>query len=181
MEHVFETEIYRQLLAAKIAETAHLPLQKPSDPPIDLLVADHSLIFYRGIKALLTSQAPDSFILTGGVTTGRGLIEKLQTHKPQLVMIDVSLPQGNGIDTAAWVKQHYPGIKLLATSDFESPVEVQLMIRAGADGFITKNCSAEELILALRTAHAGGRYFGIGVHTSLAEEEVDGSNEKRKG
>ncbi|MBM3811914.1 MAG: response regulator transcription factor [Acidimicrobiia bacterium] len=129
-----------------------------------LLVEDHQIV-RDGIKAIL--ERCEDFQVIGGVDTGTEAILFCRRTPPDLVVMDLSLPGLNGIETTAEVLRHCPSTHVVVLSAFDDDKHVLSAIRAGAHGFLVKKASLLDLIDALRTVARGGLYFSPEVSTKL--------------
>lgn len=124
-----------------------------------ILVEDHAL-FRLGVKSAIMNEHADICIV-GEADSGTALFELLETTIPDLILLDILLPDISGIDIARRIKREYPGIKILAISAENTAVAVQDMLDIGVEGFISKRQGvAEEIVQAIRTIMNGYEYFG---------------------
>jgi DNA-binding NarL/FixJ family response regulator len=121
-----------------------------------LLVDDHAII-RQGLSSLLEKQ-PDIEVV-GGVEDGRQAIETVRKLNPDLVIMDISMPNLNGIDATRKIAEEIGGVKIIALSIHSSKRFVAEMLKAGASGYILKDCLFDELIEAIRTVLGGGIYL----------------------
>ncbi|HEX8847504.1 MAG TPA: response regulator transcription factor [Pyrinomonadaceae bacterium] len=121
-----------------------------------LLADDHTLI-REGLKALINAQ-PDMDVV-GEASDGKAACQEAKALRPDLVVMDVSMPELNGAKATERLKQALPEIKVLALTVHEDKGYLQQMIQAGASGYMLKRAAAEELIHAIRTIAAGGIYL----------------------
>jgi DNA-binding NarL/FixJ family response regulator len=121
-----------------------------------LLVDDHAII-RQGLSSLLEKQ-PDIEVV-GGVEDGRQAIETVRKLNPDLVIMDISMPNLNGIDATRKIAEEIGSVKIIALSIHSSKRFVAEMLKAGASGYILKDCLFDELIEAIRTVLGGGIYL----------------------
>ncbi|UEM18602.1 response regulator transcription factor [Skermanella mucosa] len=124
---------------------------------IRVAVADDHPVVLAGIKALL--QAAPEITLVGDATTGKAAIELIRQAAPDIAVIDISLPDLSGLDIARRVAETCPKVKLLALTVHEDRAYVQLLLQAGARGYILKRSAAEDLVRAIRAVAAGGVFL----------------------
>jgi DNA-binding NarL/FixJ family response regulator len=124
---------------------------------IRVAVADDHPVVLAGIKALL--QAAPEITLVGDATTGKAAIEMIQQAAPDIAVIDISLPDISGLEIARRITETCPTVKLLALTVHEDRAYVQLLLQAGARGYILKRSAAEDLVRAIRAVAAGGVYL----------------------
>jgi DNA-binding NarL/FixJ family response regulator len=118
------------------------------------LVDDHRL-FLAGVKSELAAE----FSIVGTAYDVDAAIEGIRDLKPDVVLIDVHMPDGGGVAVVAGVAETHPDIKFLALSVSDSAEDVIAMIRAGARGYVTKTIGPEELADAIRRIDAGDAVF----------------------
>jgi DNA-binding NarL/FixJ family response regulator len=118
------------------------------------LVDDHRL-FLSGVKAELSEE----FRIVGAAHDVDSAIAEIRGHNPEVVLVDVHMPDGGGIAVIDAVAQTNPDVKFLALSVSDSAEDVIAMIRAGARGYVTKTIEPPELVDAIRRVHAGDAVF----------------------
>lgn len=121
------------------------------------LVDDHKL-FREGLAELISAFSNYKVFLEAD--NGKNFIEKLN-HKdlPDLVILDISMPEMDGYQTAQWLKQHYPEIKILVLSMFDNESAIIRMMRLGVKGYILKDIRKLELKAALDSLTVKGYYY----------------------
>ena len=122
--------------------------------PRILLADDHSLIL-TGIRTLLA----DRFELVGAVEDGRALVEEALRVRPDLVILDVTMPLLNGIEAARQIKKAWPEAKLLFLTMHSDPFYLREALQAGACGYLLKSSANEELDKAVRSVLKGELYL----------------------
>ena len=131
-----------------------------SKRPRILLADDHPLML-EGIRAVL---APH-YEIAGTMSDGRALVEAALRLKPDLIVVDITMPQLNGIDAAIQIKTSLPGIKLLFVSMHSSSVYVRAALDAGGNGYVLKSAVLEELLDAVQSVLRGRVYVSRGLST----------------
>jgi len=121
-----------------------------------LLVDDHAII-RQGLISLLEKQ-PDIEVV-GGVEDGRQAVDAVRQLAPNLVIMDISMPNLNGIDAARKIAEEIGGVKIIALSIHSSRRFVAEMLKAGASGYILKDCLFDEMMEAIKTVLGGGIYL----------------------
>lgn len=121
------------------------------------LVEDHDLV-RDGLKALLAS-IPDIAII-GEAANGKSLFEKLRIVQPDIIVLDISLPDISGIEITKRLRHDYPQIKVLILSMYTHEDFVTGAIRSGARGYLPKNTSRDELVKAIYAIYRGEEFFG---------------------
>jgi two-component system invasion response regulator UvrY len=121
------------------------------------LVDDHVVL--RQSLGILIHKLED-FTVVLEADNGRHLSEQLQIHSlPDIILLDVTMPVTDGFETANWLRQKYPQIKVLALSMLDNELVVIRMLKNGARGYILKDCEPEELFNALHKVHDQGYYY----------------------
>lgn len=122
------------------------------------LVDDHTLI-REGIKMLI--QTIPGYTVVLECNNGKELTEKISTYggRIDVILLDVRMPEMDGYETAAWLSQHKPEIKILALSTMDEETSIIKMIQNGAKGYVLKNVATEELKRAVSDVLQKGFYF----------------------
>ncbi|MCW3074593.1 MAG: two component transcriptional regulator, LuxR family [Flaviaesturariibacter sp.] len=134
---------------------------------ITVFIADDHLIFRDGLKLLISKLAMQGLCCIGEAENGNGLLEQLGHLQPDIILMDIQMPQLDGIETTAYLQKHFPAIKVLALSSHEDLWSVADMIAAGAKGYLLKNTEKDELLTAIKKVHGGGTYFTPAVAAHL--------------
>jgi DNA-binding NarL/FixJ family response regulator len=119
-----------------------------------LLLADDHTLLLEGIRLLLEPE----FELVGSVEDGQALLTAAKTQKPDLILLDISMPVLNGIDAARRLRRILPSAKLIFLTMHADPDYVAEAFRAGAMGYLLKRSAASELITAIREVLKGNHY-----------------------
>jgi len=121
-----------------------------ADREILIAIVDDHTMFRQGISSIL-SESEDIRIVFDAAN-GSELKEKITTHPvPHVVLMDITMPKVNGYDATRWLKQNYPSVKVLALSMFEEDEPIIKMLKCGAGGYILKESTAADLVLAIKT------------------------------
>jgi len=141
--------------------------------PITIVLADDHPVVLAGVKALL--QGADEMTLVGEATTGPEALALIRDRRPDIAVIDISLPELNGLDLARRAAEECPDVKLLALTVHEDRAYVQPLLQAGVRGYLLKRSAAEELIRAIRAVADGGIYLDPAI-AEKALRPVEGRN-----
>lgn len=127
------------------------------------LVDDHALML-EGLARLLAKD----FEVVGTATTGRKLLEEIERVRPDVVLLDVGMPEMNGIEAARRLSRSHPKIKIVFVSQRLDPAYLDAAFNAGAKGYVAKQSAAEELVRAIRMA-LRDRYYvtPLAIHDQL--------------
>jgi DNA-binding NarL/FixJ family response regulator len=122
-----------------------------------ILLADDHKIIRDGLKLLVNDQ-PDMHVV-GEAGNGREVLEKAGELKPNVVVMDLSMPEMNGLQATARLKEERPEIKVVALTVHEDESYLRQLCQAGAAGYVLKRSAGDELIQAIRTVAKGGLFF----------------------
>ena len=134
-----------------------------------LIVEDHTL-FRAGLRMLLTQDADIEVV--GESDNGRDAIRAVGELKPHVVMMDLSMPGMNGIEAIADIKRRYPDTRVLVVTLHKTEEFIFASLRAGADGYILKDATHEELRLAVRSVSIGKTYLSRDVSVKVANADL---------
>lgn len=129
-----------------------------------LLVDDHMLVL-DGLQARLEME--DNIDIIATASNGQEALEKAGETQPDLVLMDVSMPVLNGLEATKRFKAEQPNVKILMLSMHHDKEYILSLIQSGANGYVLKDVSSEELVQAINTVHQGGTYFSSGASDSL--------------
>ena len=124
---------------------------------IKTIIADDHRIFREGLKELLKSD--ENIQIIGEVANGKELLDMLTTEIPNIILLDINMPVMDGAEAAVQISKLYPDIKMLVLSMAGDETNYNKMIEAGAHGFLLKESSSRELLIAIEEIHHGGAYF----------------------
>lgn len=130
-----------------------------------MLVDDHELV-RLGIKRLL--QDVSGLKVVGEAGTGEEAVRLAKECIPDVVLMDVQMPGIGGLEATRKMVRHNPDIKVLALTIYGDEPYPSRLLQAGAVGYITKGCAAEEMIRAIRTVNSGQRYISSDIAQQLA-------------
>ncbi|HEY1686563.1 MAG TPA: response regulator transcription factor [Tepidisphaeraceae bacterium] len=136
--------------------------------PIRVLLADDHGLVRAGIAMMLRQQKDIEIIAEA--ENGRGAVELAGKLSPQVVVMDISMPDLNGIDATHRILQLSPAPKVLALSGHTDQKSVVEILRAGASGYVVKNAPAEELLLAIRTVADGKSFLSPQIAGTVLED-----------
>jgi DNA-binding NarL/FixJ family response regulator len=135
-------------------------------------VDDHPLL-REGIATLIKNQ-PD-MVLVAEASNGRDAIQQFQKHKPDVTLMDVRLPDINGIDVMIEIRNEFPDARIVMLTTFEGDAEIQRALEAGARGYMLKSMPPKELVDVIRQVHAGKKRIPPEIAAQLAEHMSDES------
>lgn len=141
-------------------------MKGPQNKRIRILLADDHPIVRDGLRQLIRAH-PDLEVV-GEAANGRQAIDQAKRLRPDIVVMDLTMPGLNGLEATVLLTRCQPATKVLVLSVHEDVSYLQQLIGAGARGYVLKRAAADELVRALRTVAAGGVYYDSG----LAEQSL---------
>jgi DNA-binding NarL/FixJ family response regulator len=138
---------------------------------IRIVLADDHAILRAGLRSLLESQP--GFTVVGEADNGRQALRLAAEKTPDLVLMDVSMPDLNGIDAARQLRSDHPGVRVLALSMYSNRQFIEGMLAAGVSGYLLKDCVMDELIDALRTVARGQTYLSPKIAGTVVRGYLD--------
>jgi DNA-binding NarL/FixJ family response regulator len=135
-----------------------------------LSVDDHALV-REGIAALINDQADMKLAAQGA--TGKDAIQGYREHRPDVMLLDVRLPDMNGIDAMITIRSEFPEARIIIVTSSEGDVEMQRALEGGASGYIVKSMPPQTLVEAIRKVHAGKKAIPAEVAARLADHYSD--------
>jgi len=117
-------------------------------------------------------------MIIGKAINGKQLIKLLETKRPDIILLDIIMPELDGIETLKIVKKKYELIKIIMLSQFGERGLIKKCIELGADGYLLKDCGKQELIHSIKTVNAGGTWFEIRniIHNLKKEVSISSPN-----
>jgi two-component system response regulator NreC len=140
-----------------------------------LIVDDHTM-FREGVKSLLEKQADMEVV--GEAANGQATLEKVKNLRPDMVLLDISMPGRSGLDVISQIKKIDSRIKVLMLSMYENEEYLCRALKAGASGYVIKRAAADDLVASIKAARAGEVYLSPSMSTQLVNKYLMlGSNE----
>ncbi|MBS1526959.1 MAG: response regulator transcription factor [Bacteroidetes bacterium] len=138
--------------------------------PINLAIADDHKIFRNGLKATLEDYPDLKLIIEA--SNGKELIGQMATQVPDVVLMDIKMPEMDGMQTTAYLREHFGQVKVLTLSMHNEDKYIVDMMKAGASGYLLKNAEPEEIIEAIATVYNKGFYFNEHLSVTLIKQLV---------
>jgi len=133
------------------------------------IVDDHYMVI-EGIRSLLQNEKGIEW--TGHAMTAASCLAFLKKQQPDVILMDINLPDKSGIDLCKEVKEKYPAVFVIGVSTFNQQSFIQKMIDNGASGYVLKNATQEELTDAVETVIKGKMYLSEDASQALRKEEI---------
>lgn len=135
-----------------------------------LTVDDHPML-REGIAALVASQ-PD-MKLVAEASTGREAVEQFRKHKPDLTLMDLQMPEMDGIEAMGAICSEFPEARIIVLTTYKGDVQVLRALKAGARAYLLKGLLRKELLETIRAVHAGQKRIPAEIAAELADHAVD--------
>lgn len=142
---------------------------------ITVFLADDHAVVREGLKLLLEMQSDIQVI--GDAENGRDALRQVTKLHPDVVIMDISMPELNGIDAAQQILEQCPSTKIIILSMHSASEHIFRALRAGVKGYLLKESAGVEVAQAVRTVHKGGRYLS----QKISDQVIDNYLEKNEG
>ncbi|MDA2626169.1 response regulator transcription factor [Bacillus cereus] len=126
-----------------------------------LLVDDHTVVL-KGLAFFLSTQ--EDLELVGEANNGKEALVKVGETTPDVILMDLYMPEMDGVEATAYIKKEYPNVKVIVLTSFSDQAHVLPALRAGASGYILKDVEPDQLVEAIRSAYKGN----IQLHPDIA-------------
>ena len=137
-----------------------------------IVIAEDHTILREGLRSLLSSE-PELRVV-GEAKDGREAIRRVEQLEPDLILMDLSMPRMNGVEAIREIKNRIPETGVLALTVHKAEEFVLEVLQAGADGYVLKDASSEELLMAIRSVLGGQRYLSPAVSQLVIEGYLAG-------
>jgi len=135
-----------------------------------LAVDDHALV-RQGIAVLVGTQ-PD-MTMVAEASNGREAIQQFRTYHPDITLMDLQMPEMNGLDAIIAIRGEFPNAKIIVLTTYKGDVQILRALKAGAQGYLLKNTFHKELVETIRAVHAGRRALSPEASYEIAEHSTD--------
>ena len=142
---------------------------------VRIVLADDHTILREGLRALLSAD-PD-FEIIGEAGDGREAVRCVEKLGPDLLLMDLSMPRMSGMDAISEIKRRYPETKIIALTVHKTEEYLLSTLQAGVDGYVLKDATHEELVMAIHNVMAGKRYLSPGISEKVIEGYLEGKED----
>jgi len=144
---------------------------------LSIVLADDHTILREGLRALLT--ADSNFEIVGEARDGREAVRCVEKLGPDLLLMDLSMPRMSGMDAIREIKKRYPETKIIALTVHKTEEYLLTTLQAGADGYVLKDATHDELMVAIKNVMGGKSYLSPGVSEKVIEGYLEGKEKTR--
>ena len=138
---------------------------------IRILVADDHPLLREGIAALVGGQS--DMTLIGECSNGREAVQAFRTHRPDVTLMDLQMPEMSGVDAISGILGEFPDARIIVLTTYSGDVQVRRALQAGARAYLLKDLVHKELLDTIRAVHAGKKTLSPQVSYELAEHATD--------
>jgi DNA-binding NarL/FixJ family response regulator len=142
-----------------------------SEPVIRILVVDDHALLRDGITALIADE-PDMEVV-GEASNGREGIERFKTHRPDITLMDLQMPQVSGLEAILAIRRESPEARVIVLTTYTGDVQTVRALQAGARAYILKNLLHQDLLDTIRTVHAGRKWMSPEIAADVADHSMD--------
>jgi DNA-binding NarL/FixJ family response regulator len=143
------------------------PGERRAPSVIRIMTADDHPIYRDGLAALIGAYT--DLLLVAEASNGREALERFREHRPDVTLMDLSMPLMGGVEAIAAITAEFPDAQIIALTTWDGDTDIHRALEAGARGFLLKDMVSEEVAQAIRQVHAGGRAIPTAVAQRLAE------------
>jgi len=138
---------------------------------IRILAVDDHPVFREGVAGLIAGQA--DMTLVAEASNGREAIQQFRAHRPDVTLMDLQMPDMNGIDALIAIRNEFPGARIVVLTTYTGDVQVLRALKAGAQGYLLKNLLHKELLETIRAVHAGKKALSPEASHEIASHATD--------
>ena len=153
------------------AEIARLRTMSDDAKQIRILTVDDHPVLRQGIAALIANEG--DMILVGEAANGREAIQQFRAHRPDVTLMDLQMPEMNGLDAMLAIRGEFPDARIIVLTTYTGDVQAKRAIQAGARAYLLKNSLHKELLDTIRAVHAGRKNLSPEVSFELAEHSAE--------
>jgi len=139
--------------------------------PMRILVVDDHPVFREGVAALVSGESDMSIVAQA--SNGREAIQQFRAHQPDVTLMDLQMPEMNGLDALSAIRGEFPEARIIVLTTYAGDMQVLRAIKAGARGYLLKDTLHKELVDTIRAVHAGKKYISTEASFELAEHASD--------
>jgi len=138
---------------------------------IRILAVDDHPVVRQGIAGLVGIQ--EDMVLIGEASNGREAIQQFRTHHPDVTLMDLQMPEMNGMDALIAIRNEFPDAKIIVLTTYAGDIQILRALKAGAQAYLLKNTLHKELLQTIRAVHAGKKTLSPEVSYQVAEHATD--------
>jgi DNA-binding NarL/FixJ family response regulator len=138
---------------------------------IRILAVDDHPVFRQGIAGLISDEG--DMILVGEASNGREAIQQFRAHRPDITLMDLQMPELNGVDATIVIRNEFPLARIIVLTTYAGDIQVLRAFKAGAQGYMLKNLLHKDLLETIRAVHSGKKSISPEASYEIAEHATD--------
>lgn len=138
--------------------------------PIHIILTEDHQILRDGVKSLIASE---NIKITGEASSGAELMKLLEGEMPDIILMDISLPDTSGIELTRLISERFPEIKVLILSMYTDESFISQAIKSGAKGYLHKNTTREEMLIAIDTVYSGNDFYSDNISKIILKTYIE--------
>ncbi len=135
---------------------------------IKVFLADDHAVVRDGMTALMNAE--QDIQVVGTASNGQQAVQQIKQIQPDIVVMDIAMPELNGIDATRQISENHPEVKVIMLSMHDSSEHIYQALKAGAKGYLLKESAGKEVVTAVRAVNSGRRYLSARIETMVIEE-----------
>ncbi len=139
---------------------------------IRVLLADDHAVVRQGIRRFLEEAGDIEVVAEAG--DGREALERVREHRPDIAVLDIRMPEMSGVEVTRRLKERFPDVRVLILTAYDDDPYIFALLQAGADGYVLKTASGDELVRAVRTVYRGESALSPEVATKVVQQTRTG-------
>ncbi len=142
---------------------------------IRVLLADDHAVVRKGIREFL--EEPGDVAVIAEADDGAEALRLIEEHRPDIAVLDIRMPEVTGVEATRQIKEHFPQVRVLILTAYDDDPYVFALLQAGADGYVLKTASGDELVRAVRTVYRGESALSPEIASKVVRQAVSGRPE----
>ena len=138
---------------------------------IRILAVDDHPVLREGVAGLLADES--DMTLVAEASNGREAVQQFRVHRPDITLMDLQMPEMNGLDAIAAIRGEFPDARIIVLTTYVGDVQVLRALKAGARGYLLKNLLHKELLDTIRAVHAGKKAMSPEISYQMADHATD--------
>jgi DNA-binding NarL/FixJ family response regulator len=138
---------------------------------ITILTVDDHPVLRQGIAALIAAQS--DMTVVAEAANGREAIQQFRAHQPDVTLMDLQMPEMNGLDAMITIRGEFPDARIIVLTTYTGDVQAMRALKAGARGYLLKNSLHRQLLDTIRAVHAGRKALSAEISFDLAEHSAE--------